>query len=53
MNINKTRGLLYKLARLLGDISATGSGKPGKITKRITRRVTGKATSRLLRKLIK
>ncbi len=53
MSINKTRGILYKLAKLLGDITALSSGKPGKITKRVTRRVTGKATGRLFRKLFK
>jgi len=53
MNINKTRGLLYKLAKLLGDITAVNSGKPGKITKRVTRRMTGKATGRVFRKLFK
>ena len=53
MNIHKTRGLLYKLAKFLGDISAVGSRKPGKVTKRITRRVTGKATGRVFRKLFK
>ena len=53
MNINKTRGILYKLAKLLGDLSALSSGRPGKITKRITRRVTGKITGKLFKKLIK
>jgi len=53
MSINKTRGFLYKLAKLLGDLSATSSGKPGKITKRITRRATGKATGKLFRKIFK
>jgi len=53
MSINKTRGLLYKLAKLLGDISALSSGKPGKATKRITRRATGKATGKLFQKLFK
>jgi len=51
MKIYKIRGFLYKLAKLLGDLSALG--RPGRVTKRITRRVTGKSTSRLLRKLIK
>jgi len=51
--INKTRGILYKLAKLLGDLSAISSRKPGKVTKRITRRATGKATGKLFRKLIK
>ena len=53
MNIHKTRSLLYRLAKLLGDISALSSGKPGKITKRIARRITGKATGRVFRKLFK
>jgi len=51
--INKTRGILYKLAKLLGDLSAISSKKPGKVTKRITRRITGKATGKLFRRLIK
>lgn len=53
MSINKTRGLLYRLAKLLGDLSALKSGKPGKVTKRVTRRITGKATGRVFRKLSK
>jgi len=53
MSIHKTRGLLYKLAKLLGDLSALSSGKPGKITKRVARRATGKATGRIFRKLFK
>jgi len=50
MSINKTRGFLYRLARLLGDINAVGKGKVGK---RIVRRTTGKAAGRALRKLFK
>ena len=50
MSIDKTRGILYRLARLLGDLSAIFKGKPGK---RITRRATGKATGKALRKLFK
>jgi len=53
MSINKTRGILYKLAKLLGDLSAVSSGKPGKITKRVTRRATGKATGKVFRKIFK
>ena len=53
MNINKTRGILYKLAKLLGDISAVSNGKPVKMIKRITRRMTGKATGRIFKKLFK
>ena len=48
--INSIRGLLYKLARILGDISAISKGKPGK---RVARRITGKATGRIFRKLFK
>jgi len=50
VSISKTRGILYKLARILGDLSSIFKGKPGK---RITRRVTGKATGKALRKLFK
>ena len=53
MSINKNRGLLYKLAKLLGDISAVSSGKPSKVTKRVTRRITGKATGKVFRKIFK
>jgi len=49
-SINKTRGMLYRLARLLGDLSAISKGKVGK---RITRRATGKVTGKALRKLFK
>lgn len=50
MNINKTRGFLYLLARILGDINAVQKGTVGK---RIARRAAGKATGKVLRKLIK
>jgi len=50
MSINKTRGILYTIARLLGDLSAILKGRPGK---RITRRATGKATGRVFRRLFK
>jgi len=50
MSINKTRGFLYWLAKLLGDVNAV---KRGKVGKRITRRVAGKGTGRLLRKLFR
>lgn len=53
MSINKTRGILYKLAKFLGDLSAASSGRPGKMAKRITRRATGKETGKLFRKLFK
>ncbi len=53
MNISKTRGLLYKVAKVLGDIQAVSSGDPNKVAKRIGRRAYGKASGRLMRKLFK
>ncbi len=53
MSVHKTRGFLYKLARLLGDWQAVSSGNPKKIARRIGRRAAGKATGRALRKLFK
>lgn len=50
MSINKTRGLLYFLARLLGDVNAV---KKNKVGRRIGRRVAGKAVGRLFGKLFK
>lgn len=50
--ISQTRGFLYGLAKLLGDISAASKG-PKATGKRIARRVTGKATGRALGKLFK
>lgn len=50
MSINKTRGFLYALAKVLGDINAV---KRGKVGKRIARRIAGKATGRGLGKLFK
>lgn len=48
--ISQTRGLLYGLAKLLGDISAVQKGTVGK---RIARRAAGKATGRILGKLFR
>lgn len=53
MNINKTRSILYRTARMLGDYQALRTGDPKKIGKRIGRRVAGKVTGRLLGKLFK
>ncbi len=50
MSINKTRGFLYKLSRLLGDVNAV---KRGKVGKRIVRRAAGKSTGKMLRKMFK
>mgnify|MGYP000949377784 CR=1 FL=1 len=53
MGISKTRGLLYTLAKLLGDVQAISSGSPKKVGKRVARRIAGKTTGRLFRKLFK
>ncbi len=53
MSVNKTRGFLYKLARLLGDFSAISSGSSKKMTKRAGRRITGRAAGKTMRKIFK
>jgi len=54
MTINKFRGKLYALARILGDVQAATHKSPGKaIPKRIGRRIAGKITGRLLGSLFK
>jgi hypothetical protein len=53
MSINKTRGFLYWLAKLLGDYQAVSSGNSKKIVKRIGRRAAGRATGKTLRKMFK
>jgi len=53
MSVSKSRGFLYKLARLLGDFSAVSSGSSKKMTRRAGRRVAGKATGRAFRKIFK
>ena len=50
MNISKTRGFLYWLARLLGDVSAV---KKGQVARRVARRLAGKAAGRALRRLFR
>jgi hypothetical protein len=50
MSITKTRGLLYLIARLLGDVSAVQKGTVGR---RVARRVAGRMTGRGLGKLFK
>jgi len=53
MSVNKTRGLLYKIARLLGDFSAVSSGSSKKMAKRAGRRATGRVAGKTMRKLFK
>jgi len=50
MSINRTRGTLYLLARLLGDVQAVRKGRVGR---RIGRRVVGRATGRGLGRLFR
>lgn len=44
------RGLLYAIARLLGDLGAVQKGKAGK---RVGRRIAGRGAGKVLRKLFK
>lgn len=46
--IGKTRSLLYKTGRVLGDINSV---KNGKIDQRVTNRVIGKASTRISSKV--
>ena len=41
--MNKTRGILYWLARLLGDVNAVRRGRVGR---RVARRAAGRAVGR-------
>ena len=43
MSINKTRGFLYTLAKVLGDVQAV---RKGRIGRRVGRRVAGRITGR-------
>ena len=50
ISVNKTRGFLYLLAKLLGDFQAARKGRVGM---RIARRTAGRATGKGLRNLLK
>lgn len=50
MSIGKTRGVLYAVARLLGDVQAVRKGTVGR---RVARRVVGRATGRGLGRLFR
>lgn len=45
MSINKFRGLLYTIAKLLGDVQAVRKRRVGQ---RVRRRIAGKITGRFL-----
>lgn len=49
-SLSKGRGVLYQLARLLGDVQAV---RRGSIGRRVGRRVAGKVTGRGLGKLFR
>lgn len=49
-NITKTRGFLYWLAKILGDVDSVHKGKVGK---RVIRRGAGKFTGKGMKKLFK
>jgi hypothetical protein len=48
MSISSLRGLLYRLARLLGDVNAV---EKGKVPQRVERRIVGRAFGRILGRL--
>ncbi|MEX2446271.1 MAG: hypothetical protein WD734_02940 [Dehalococcoidia bacterium] len=50
MSMNGTRGFIYALAKLLGDVNAVRRGRVGR---RVGRRVAGKTTGRALRRLFR
>lgn len=50
LTIGKTRGFLYVLAKLLGDLNAV---RRGTIAKRIMRRAVGRAAGRGIGKLFR
>lgn len=50
MSIDRVRGVLYRLARLLGDVSAV---EKHRVVPRIERRVVGRWTARILGKLFR
>lgn len=50
MSINSVRSVLYRIARLLGDVNAVQKGRVGR---RVGRRLAGRATGRGLGRLFK
>jgi hypothetical protein len=50
MSINRVRSLLYRLARLLGDVNAV---EKGKVPQRVERQIVGRMTARILGKLFR
>jgi hypothetical protein len=50
MSLSSFRSLLYKLARLLGDVSAV---QHGRVAKRVERRVAGRFMGRIMGKIVR
>ena len=50
VSINRTRGSLYKLARILGDVQAV---KRGRVGRRVGRRVVGRFAGRGMGRLFR
>lgn len=49
-SINKIRGVLYTVAKILGDVQAVKTGRVGRRTgRRLAGKVTGKALGRIFR----
>ena len=46
LSFSKTRGQLYQVAKLMGDINAVKSGSPQKMVKRVLRKQAGKMSAR-------
>lgn len=51
-SISALRSLLYRSARVLGDVQAVSKG-PAAIVKRVERRAFGQLASTIIRKLVK
>jgi hypothetical protein len=50
VTVGRTRGVLYQLARFLGDYQAVKNGRIGKrIARRAAGRITGRGLGRLFR----
>jgi hypothetical protein len=50
MSLSRVRSLLYRLARLLGDVNAV---EKGNVPQRVERRIVGRAFGRILGRLFR
>lgn len=53
MTLNKFRGVLYTVAKLLGDVQAVKSKRKGAVSRRIQRRLLGKLFGKTISKLVR